>query len=90
LVYASTFNPSAKEYRRKHGIKLAQERMAVIIQPIVGKVREELYYPELAGVAFSKVYRRPSPRVKKDDGLLRLCFGLGTKAVARANAKVFT
>ena len=89
LVYASTFNPSAKEYRRKHGIKLAQERMAVIIQPIVGKVREELYYPELAGVAFSKVYRRPSPRVKKDDGLLRLCFGLGTKAVARANAKVF-
>ncbi len=89
LVYASTFNPSAKEYRRRHGIKLAQERMAIIIQPIVGRERGQLYYPELAGVAFSKVYRRPSPRVKREEGLLRLCFGLGTRAVARANAKVF-
>jgi len=89
LVYASTFNPTAKAYRRKHGIKLAGEKMAVIIQPVVGRRRGDLYYPELAGAAFSKVFRRPTPRVRKEDGVLRLCFGLGTRVVGRAFARTF-
>lgn len=88
-VFASAFNPSAKEYRRKHGIKLSAERMAVLIQPIVGQLRGNFYYPELAAAAFSKVFRRPSPRVRKEDGLMRVCFGLGTRTVDRAFARTF-
>ena len=86
-VFASAFNPAAKEYRRKHGIKLAAERMAVLIQPIVGRIRDGLFYPELAAAAFSKVFRRPSPRVRKEEGVMRVCFGLGTRTVDRAFAR---
>jgi hypothetical protein len=88
-VFASAFNPAAKEYRRKHGIKLSAEKMAVLVQPIVGRTRDGLFYPELAAAAFSKVFRRPSPRVHKEDGLMRVCFGLGTRTVDRAFARTF-
>jgi hypothetical protein len=88
-VFASAFNPAAKEYRRKHGIKLSAEKMAVLVQPIVGRTRDGLFYPELAAAAFSKVFRRPSPRVRKEDGLVRVCFGLGTRTVDRAFARTF-
>lgn len=88
-VFASAFNPAAKEYRRKHGIKLSAEKMAVLVQPIVGRTRDGLFYPELAAAAFSKVFRRPSPRVRKEDGLMRVCFGLGTRTVDRAFARTF-
>lgn len=88
-VFASAFNPAAREYRRKHGIKLSAEKMAVLVQPIVGQLRGSYYYPELAAAAFSKVFRRPSPRVRKEDGLMRVCFGLGTRTVDRAFARTF-
>ncbi len=88
-VFASAFNPAAAEYRRKHGIKLSAEKMAVLVQPIVGRLRGNYYYPELAAAAFSKVFRRPSPRVRKEDGLMRVCFGLGTRTVDRAFARTF-
>ena len=89
LVYASTYNPSAREYKRKHGIQWGGERMAALIQPIIGKTYGDMFYPELAGTAFSKVFRRPSPRIKKEDGVARICFGLGTRTVDRAYARTF-
>ena len=88
-VYASTYNPAAREYKRKHGIKWGSERMAVLIQPLAGRKYGNMFYPELAGAAFSKVFRRPSPRIKKDDGVARICFGLGTRTVDRAYARTF-
>lgn len=88
-VFASTFNPAAREYRRKHGIKLAAEKMAVLVQPLVGRNRNGLFYPELAAAAFSKVFRRPSPRIRKEDGLVRVCLGLGTRTVDRVFARTF-
>ena len=63
--------------------------MAVLIQPIAGRQYGKMFYPELAGAAFSKVFRRPSPRIKKDDGVARICFGLGTRTVDRAYARTF-
>ena len=88
-VWASLFNLAPRAYRSKHGYRDEDEAMAVVIQPIMGKAHGHLYYPELAGAAFSKVYRRPTPRVRKEDGLMRLCFGLGTRTVDRAKARVF-
>ena len=88
-VYASTYNPAAREYKRKHGVKWGGDRMAVLIQPLAGKKHDNLFYPELAGAAFSQVFRRPSPRIKKEDGVARICFGLGTRTVDRAYARTF-
>jgi hypothetical protein len=88
-VWASLFKPAPRAYRAKHGCRDRDEAMAVLIQPIMGTLRDDLYYPELAGAAFSRVYRRPTPRVRKEDGVVRLCFGLGTRTVERSNARVF-
>lgn len=88
-VFASTYNPAAREYKRKHGILWGGERMAVLIQPISGRGHNGKFYPELAGAAFSQVFRRPSPRIKKEDGVVRICFGLGTRTVDRSFARTF-
>lgn len=87
-VWASLYNPSARAYRKKHGLTDGDESMAVVIQPVMGKDRNFMYYPEIAGTAFSKVYRRPSTRIRKEDGVVRFCFGLGTRTVDRAKASV--
>ncbi len=89
FVYASTYNAAAREYKRKHGIVWGGELMGVLIQPLVGRVHGSWYYPEIAGAAFSQVFRRPSPKVKKEDGVARICFGLGTKTVDRSFARTF-
>ncbi|MCF4114755.1 MULTISPECIES: PEP/pyruvate-binding domain-containing protein [Dethiosulfovibrio] len=88
-VFASTYNPAAREYQRKHKIPLGQEKMAVLIQPLQGKRRGDLFYPEMAITAFSCVFRRPSPRIDKNDGVIRLCFGMGTHTVGRSFARTF-
>lgn len=88
-VFASLFNPSARAYREKHGKAHRDESMAVIIQSVSGVSHGNYFYPELAGTLFSRVFRRPNPRIKKEDGLMRLCFGLGTRTVDRCAARVF-
>ena len=88
-VFASLFNPSARAYREKHGKSHREESIAVIIQALSGRYHGDLFYPELAGTIFSRVFRRPNPRIKKEDGLMRLCFGLGTRTVDRCAARTF-
>ncbi len=89
VVYASTFDLAAREYRRKHGIPRGTEKMGVLLQTLAGGYHDGLFYPEIAGTGFSKVTRRPSPRINKDDGLVRLCFGLGTRTVDRSFARTY-
>lgn len=86
-VFASTYNSAAKEYRKKHSIPKGREKMAVLIQPLQGKKRGDLFYPEIAVTAFSCVFRRPSPRIDKNDGVMRVCFGMGTHSVGRSFAR---
>lgn len=87
-VYASVYSPSAVEYRRKHGLR--GDKMAVLIQRLIGKERGGYFYPETAGVGFSKNYRRWTERIKKEDGVVRLVFGLGTRCVGREYARTFS
>ncbi|BCV24670.1 PEP/pyruvate-binding domain-containing protein [Gelria sp. Kuro-4] len=87
-VYASVYSPSAAEYRRKHGLR--GDKMAVLIQRLIGKERGGYFYPETAGVGFSKNYRRWTERIKKEDGVVRLVFGLGTRCVGREYARTFS
>ncbi len=82
-VYASTFSPDPIEYRAERGLLDFGEEMGIMIQEVVGTRVGKYYLPAFAGVAFSNNEFRWSPRIKREDGLIRLVPGLGTRAVDR-------
>jgi pyruvate,water dikinase len=82
-VYASTFGPDPIGYRAERGLLDFAEEMGIMIQEVVGKRVGDYFMPAFAGVAFSRNEFRWSPRIKREDGLLRLVPGLGTRAVDR-------
>ncbi len=82
-IYASIFNPDALLYRRAKGLLDYDERMAVLIQVVQGEKYGHYYLPHGAGVAFSRNLYRWSQQIRRDDGFMRLVWGLGTRAVDR-------
>ncbi len=82
-TYASTFKPDALLYRRSRGLQDYDERMSVLIQSVQGEEMGRFYLPFGAGVAFSRNLYRWSPRIRREDGFVRLVWGLGTRAVER-------
>jgi pyruvate, water dikinase len=82
-VYASTFGPDPVEYRREHGLLDFDEEMGVLIQEVVGTRVGRYFLPAFAGVAFSHNEFRWSPRIRREDGLVRIVPGLGSRAVDR-------
>jgi hypothetical protein len=82
-VYASAFNPDALLYRRQMGLIDYDERMAVIIQKVAGQTHNDLFFPTLAGVGFSRNPFLWTPRLRREEGFVRLVAGLGTRAVDR-------
>jgi pyruvate, water dikinase len=84
-VYASVFGPDPIEYRRDRGLLEFNEEMGIIIQEVVGKQVGKYFFPAFSGVAFSNNEFRWSPRIKREDGIVRLVPGLGTRAVDRVS-----
>ncbi|NMC78085.1 MAG: hypothetical protein GYA59_01880 [Chloroflexi bacterium] len=82
-IYASTLNPNALLYRRSRGLQDYDERMAILIQVVEGEPFERYYLPHAAGVAFSRNLYRWAPQIRREDGFVRLVWGLGTRAVDR-------
>ncbi len=82
-VYASTFGPDPIEYRRERGLLDFSEEMGVLVQEVVGKQIGHYFMPVFAGVAFSRNEFSWSPRIRREDGMVRLVPGLGTRAVDR-------
>jgi len=82
-VYASTYSPDPIQYRAERGLLDFHEEMGIMIQAVVGRRIGNYFFPAFAGVAFSRNEFRWSPRIKREDGLLRLVPGLGTRAVDR-------
>ncbi len=80
-VYASVLHPDALLYRHHKGLADYDERIAVLIQFVEGEALGRYYFPHAAGVAFSRNLYRWSPRIRQEDGFLRLVWGLGTRAV---------
>jgi hypothetical protein len=80
FVYASTYFKSAKDYMTATNHSIKDEKMAVIIQEVVGKQHRERFYPELSGVARSYNYY-PMGRAKYEDGVVNLALGLGKTIV---------
>ncbi len=82
-VYASTIGPDPIGYRAERGLLDFHEEMGVMIQEVVGQQVGDYFLPAFAGVAFSNNEFRWSPRIRREDGLIRLVPGLGTRAVDR-------
>ncbi|MCU0243842.1 MAG: PEP/pyruvate-binding domain-containing protein [Acidobacteria bacterium] len=84
-VYASIFSPDPIQYRAERGLLDFYEEMGVMIQQVVGTRAGKYFFPAYAGVAFSRNEFRWSPRIRREDGLLRMVPGLGTRAVDRVS-----
>ena len=82
-VYASGLNPDALLYRRSKGLQDYDERLAILIQIVEGEPFGKYYLPHAAGVAFSRNLFRWAPQIRREDGFIRLVWGLGTRAVDR-------
>lgn len=91
IVYASTYGPDARRYSERIARVWQIEKMAILIQDVIGSHHDDgLYYPFFAGVAFSKNYYPWSERIGVEEGICRIVAGLGTRAVGRFNATVFS
>ena len=82
-VYASVFGPDPIQYRAERGLLDFVEEMGIIIQQVVGRKVGKYFFPAYAGVALSHNEFRWSPRLKREDGIIRMVTGLGTRAVDR-------
>jgi hypothetical protein len=82
-VYASVLSPDALLYRQRMGLVDYDERMAILIQKVQGQRYGDYFFPQLAGVGFSRNPFRWSQKIRPEDGLLRVVWGLGTRAVDR-------
>lgn len=82
-VFASALGPDPLQYRKEHDLLDYEEDMAVLIQRVIGKRFGPYFAPAFAGVAFSRNEFRWSPRIRREDGLMRIVMGLGTRAVDR-------
>jgi hypothetical protein len=82
-VFASIMNEDALTYRLQRGMARQDEPMALLVQRVSGSHRGTYFFPDLAGVGLSHntfVWRKGAdPKA----GMLRIVFGLGTRAVNR-------
>ena len=80
LVYASVFLKEARNYIDSLDLIIEEEKMAVIIQEVVGEKYENSFYPHFSGVAQSYNYY-PVSYMKHDNGVASIAVGLGQSVV---------
>ncbi|MHC4942004.1 MAG: PEP/pyruvate-binding domain-containing protein [Planctomycetota bacterium] len=78
-VYASIFNPEALEYRTERGLLDFSEQMAIMIQEVAGQRLGRYFLPAFSGMAQSQNDFKWSPLIRREDGVMRLIPGLGTR-----------
>jgi hypothetical protein len=79
-IYASTFFKDAKKYIQATRHTTADEKMAVILQEVVGIRCDDRFYPQISGVARSHNFY-PTGLAKPEDGVVDLALGLGKMVV---------
>jgi len=84
-VYASMMSEKALVYRMRRGTLTRDEQMALLVQRVSGAVHGKLFFPHLGGVGFSYNPYVWSDKIDPQAGVLRLVFGLGTRAVDRTD-----
>jgi CheY-like chemotaxis protein len=80
FVYASTFFRQAKSYINSTPHRIEDEKMAIVIQPVVGTLYRDCFYPDFSGVARSYNYY-PVGQAKPEDGVVNVALGLGKTVV---------
>ena len=89
LVYASSFKQNAKAYIENTARRIEEEKMAVMMQGVVGQTYNRRYYPTFAGVAQSYNFY-PIGLQKPEDGIAMLALGLGRLVVDGGQAMRFS
>jgi hypothetical protein len=84
-VYASTMNDDALAYRQNRGLTNLDEQMAILVQRVSGNHYGDLFFPHIAGVGNSSNLYVWDKTMNPDAGMLRIVFGLGTRAVDRVS-----
>lgn len=82
-VYASALALDPLLYRRERNLLDYDERLAILLQRVEGERFKHYFFPQAAGVAFSRNLFRWSPKIRLEDGFVRMVWGLGTRAVER-------
>jgi hypothetical protein len=80
FVYASTFFRASRDYIRATARSATDEKMAVVIQEVVGDRHGDRYYPDISGVARSYNFY-PTGRARPEEGVVNLALGLGKTIV---------
>jgi len=82
-IYASTMNEDALTYRKQRGLDKLDEQMALLVQRVSGAYHKDYFFPDLAGVGVSYNTYVWNEDMNPKEGMLRMVFGLGTRAVNR-------
>ncbi|MCP4258790.1 MAG: pyruvate, phosphate dikinase [Planctomycetes bacterium] len=83
LIYASSMSEKALSYRSQRNVLEQDEQMALLVQRVSGKPYGKFFFPQLAGVGLSYNPYVWDESIDPIAGVLRLVFGLGTRAVNR-------
>ncbi|MBT8341559.1 MAG: hypothetical protein HKP58_09725, partial [Desulfatitalea sp.] len=87
-VYASTFFQDPRAYARRMAHEAGYEKMAVIVQQIIGRRHRDMFFPAVSGVMQSLNFY-PLPPQQPEDGVVHLAMGLGTTVVSGERALRF-
>ena len=88
-VYASVFYKDSKAYMAATQNLIDREKMAIVVQEVVGSQYGKLYYPAISGVARSINYY-PIGKEKVEDGIVNMALGLGKYIVDGENGLRFS
>ena len=84
-IYASSMSEKALTYRAQKGLLEKDEQMALLVQRVSGSPYSNFFFPQAAGVGFSFNPYSWNEAIDPEAGMLRLVFGLGTRAVDRSD-----
>ena len=84
-IYASTMSEKALKYRALRGLLDCDEQMALLVQRVSGSMYDNLFFPQVAGVGFSFNPYVWNPEIDPKAGMMRIVFGMGTRAVDRSD-----
>jgi CheY-like chemotaxis protein len=87
-IYASTFSQHAKAYVRATPYRTEEEKMAVILQRVVGGMHGERFYPDFSGVVRSRNFY-PVPPMASEDGIAAVALGMGREVVEGGKCLTF-
>ena len=85
-IYASTLSEKALQYRSQLGILEKDEQMPLLIQRVSGDLHGNYFFPAAAGVGYSYNPYVWNPAIDPEAGVIRIVYGMGTRAVDRCDA----